>query len=132
MFNKKQLQDQSLALIRIFTGIILIKVGVEIFSEDKMSGYIQWLTDIKFPLPHLMAYVGKVAELVGGLSFIIGFKVRWTSIPVIITMGVVTFIMGEGSITDNAFFLILLASVFLSQGAGVWSIENNNKKKSYG
>ncbi|MBK6478564.1 MAG: DoxX family membrane protein [Saprospiraceae bacterium] len=51
-------------------GVILFKL---MFSKDTMSGYIQWLGDIHFPFASKMAYVGKIAEMVGGLSLILGF-----------------------------------------------------------
>ncbi len=124
MFQKVRFSSLGLALIRVLTGIILIKVGIEIFSKESMSGYVQWLTDLRFPLPKIMAYVGKLAELIGGVSFILGYGVRWSSVPVIVTMAVITFIMGEGSITDNAFLILMLAAVYLCLGSGGWSIDH--------
>ncbi len=124
MFQKVRFSSLGLALIRVLTGIILIKVGIEIFSKESMSGYVQWLTDLRFPLPKIMAYVGKLAELIGGVSFILGYGVRWSSVPVIVTMAVITFIMGEGSITDNAFLILMLAAVYLCLGSGSWSIDH--------
>ncbi|HNR06279.1 MAG TPA: DoxX family membrane protein [Saprospiraceae bacterium] len=113
----------GLVLVRVITGFLLIRVGWEITSVDKMSGYFQWLTDIRFPLPVPMAYAGKIAELAGGVSFITGFLVRWTSIPVMITMAVITFIMGEGNLMSDSFLLLLLAWVFFCTGAGKWSLD---------
>ncbi len=113
----------GLALVRVITGILLLRVGWEMFSTDKMSGYFQWLTDIGFPLPLAMAYAGKLAELAGGLSFATGFLVRWSSIPVMITMAVVTFIMGEGNLMSDSFLLLMLSWVFFCQGAGKWSLD---------
>lgn len=113
----------GLALVRVITGFLLLRVGLEMFSTDKMSGYFQWLTDIGFPMPVAMAYAGKLAELAGGLSFISGFLVRWTSIPVMITMVVITFIMGEGNLMSDSFLLLMLAWVFFCQGAGKWSLD---------
>ncbi|MBP7800129.1 MAG: DoxX family protein [Saprospiraceae bacterium] len=93
----------GMTLVRVLTGVILFKFSLEMFSKDTMSGYIQWLGDIHFPFASKMAYVGKIAEMVGGLSLILGLFVRWTGIPVMITMVVITFVMGEGSITDTSF-----------------------------
>lgn len=114
----------GLVLARVITGILLLRVGWEIQSTDKMSGYVQWLTDIHFPMPATMAYAGKLAELAGGLSFVIGFFVRWTSIPVMITMAVITFILGDGNFMSDSFLLLLLAWVFFCKGAGIWSLDN--------
>ncbi|MBK9931381.1 MAG: DoxX family protein [Saprospiraceae bacterium] len=58
----------GMTLVRVLTGVILFKFSLEMFSKDTMSGYIQWLGDIHFPFASKMAYVGKIAEMVGGLS----------------------------------------------------------------
>lgn len=113
-------------LIRIMTGLIFLQYGLEIFSPDKMSGYQQWLTDVHFPIPLLMARLGKATELAGGGLLVIGLFTRIISIPLIITMGVVTFIMGKGNIFADEqlpFLLMLLCFVFLSAGAGIWSLD---------
>ncbi len=119
----------GLVLIRVITGILLLRVGWEIQSTDKMSGYVQWLTDLRFPMPVVMAYTGKLAELAGGLSFLCGFLVRWTSIPVMITMVVITFIMGDRNLMSDSFLLLLLAWVFCCKGAGSWRVDNKLSHK---
>jgi len=114
---------------RLMTGIILIRVGWEMFSTEAMTGYIQWLTDIKFPFPKPMAYLGKLAELAGGLALVVGLFTRILCVPVIIAMFVITFIMGDGNISGNSFLLLLLALVFIGTGAGPWSLDEKIMEK---
>lgn len=121
--NQNLIYRTCFTFARLMTGIILIKVGWEIFSAETMSGYMQWLTDIKFPMPKPMAYLGKLAELAGGVALILGLFTRILCVPVIITMFVITFIMGDGSISGNSFLLLLLALIFISLGAGPWSLD---------
>ena len=116
----------GILLVRVMTGLIILHYGLELFNPDKMTGYQQWLTDIHFPVPFLMAWLGKATELAGGGLLMIGLFTRFVSIPLIITMGVVTFIMGKGNIFADEqlpFLLLLLCFVFLSTGAGIWSLD---------
>lgn len=134
--NTSQWFTLGFTLARVISGIIFIWFGLEIFSDEQMSGYTQWLTDIKFPLPAFMAYLGKVAEFLGGLSLVFGLFTRWFCIPAMFTMFVITFIMGESDIRSSSFMLLLLGLVFLSAGAGPWSLDhyklNKGKNKNSG
>ena len=64
MINKMKYGDQVLAIIRITLGLLLLYVGREMFNAESMKGYTDWLTDLKFPLPKIMAYAGKLARCV--------------------------------------------------------------------
>jgi putative oxidoreductase len=114
------------AAVRIITGILMVYHGLEIFDADKIKGYSQWLTDLKFPAPLLMAYLGKGAEFVGGLLLVAGLFTRLAALTLAITMLVVCFVMGQGRIfTDDQhpFLFVLLAAVFFFTGAGKWSLD---------
>lgn len=124
MEKKLKYADFVLAFIRITLGLLLIYVGKEMFSQDSMKGYINWLTDIKFPMPAFMAYIGKVAELIGGISLVLGIGIRWTSIPAMIAMLVINFIMGDGHLWGNTFLAFLLLIVFFILGDGTWSLSS--------
>ena len=121
--------DLGLTIVRIFAGIIIIPFGMEMFDAEAMSGYTKWLTDIGLPLPGFMAYVGKVAELVGGIFLILGLLTRLASVFLMITMAVITFVMSSGSITDMTFLLLLLFAVYLFSGGGKYSVDALIAKK---
>jgi putative oxidoreductase len=117
---------EGLTIVRIITGIFLIVHGTQMFRSGDMQGYEQWLTDLHFPIPLVMAYVGKAAELFGGLCFILGLFVRLASITLIVTFSTITFFMGGGKIFTDAqhpFMFVLLAAVYLFAGSGKWSLD---------
>lgn len=124
--TSKIIHENWLIVIRVIAGVITTRYGLEIFNPDQMKGNIAWLTDLHFPLPALMAYLGKLSELVGGISLITGFLVRFTCIPLILTMGVITFIMGDGKIfgdDQHPFLFLIIYTIFLSVGSGKWSVD---------
>jgi putative oxidoreductase len=112
-------------ILRIIAGLTILKYGLEIFSTDKMNGYISWLTDLKFPSPETMAYIGKVCELTGGLLMVFGLFTRLAAIPLIITMAVIGFIMGEPEFlaADGSILLMLIFLHFFFTGPGKLSLD---------
>ncbi|MBL7744826.1 MAG: DoxX family protein [Chitinophagaceae bacterium] len=124
-FTSYAIWANGVIILRVIAGLIIVKYGLEIFSMDTMKGYADWLTDLKFPAPELMAYAGKGCELAGGLLLTIGLLTRLAAIAVIITMFVIWFIMGEPEFlaADGAFLLMLIALYFLLTGPGKWSLD---------
>jgi putative oxidoreductase len=121
------IHEKWLSTVRVISGIIIFQHSLGIFNPEHMEGNIAWLRDIDFPFPVFMAYLGKLSELIGGISLILGFLVRFTCIPLVITMFVITFIMGGGEVLGNeqhTFLLLLIFTVFLSVGSGKWSLDH--------
>ena len=120
------LWETGAVILRVVAGLIIFKYGLEIFSADKMKGYIDWLTDLNFPAPEAMAYTGKVCELVGGLLMTLGLLTRVAAIPLIITMSVIGFIMGEPEFlaADGSILLLLIFFHFLLTGPGKLSLDH--------
>ncbi|MEM1220583.1 MAG: DoxX family protein [Bacteroidota bacterium] len=110
-------------LIRMLAGGIILSYGLEILDHEQMAGYTQWLGDVGMPLPGFMAYVGKVAELVGGAFLVLGLFTRFSAIPLIATMFVVNFIMLDGNIRTEPFYLLLLFLSFAFLGSGKLSVD---------
>lgn len=115
----------GVVVIRIITGMIIFNFGLELFSNEKMAGYTEWLTDLKFPSPLLLAKTGKVIELAGGALLAIGLFTRLATMALVITMFFIAFIMGEGQILsgDSAFLLLLIFLHFFLTGPGKWSLD---------
>ena len=113
----------GLDVIRILIGGIIISFGMEILNTEQMEGYIQWLTEVGMPLPRPMAYIGKLSELIGGAFLLIGLFTRLSTIPLMATMCVVNFIMLDGNIKTEPFYLFLLFLCFFFIGSGKLSVD---------
>ncbi|MEL7120648.1 MAG: DoxX family protein [Bacteroidota bacterium] len=121
----------GLDIIRVISGGIIFSFGLEIFDSGQMAGYIEWLTKVGMPLPEIMAYVGKIAELICGFCLTIGLFTKLSAIPLMITMFVVNFIMLDGNIRQGSFYLLLIFAFFFFVGSGKISIDFLiDKKKS--
>lgn len=128
----------GLALVRMVTGALMLYHGLELFDAEKIRNYGQWLSDLTFPSPVLMAYLGKGAELAGGILLLLGLFTRSAALLIAVTMLVVCFFMGKGRIfTDDQhpFLFVLLAALFFFTGPGKWSLDHfffTPKKQSQG
>ncbi len=119
----------GLDIIRIISGGVIFSFGLEIMMPEKMLGYTEWLIDIGMPFPKIMVYVGKLSEIICGLFLAVGFLTRLACIPLIITMFVVTFIMLDGKIRVETFYLLLIFACFFFTGSGKLSVDYLLKKK---
>lgn len=88
---------------------------------------IAWLTDLYFPAPVFMTFLGKGAELIGGVFLMLGLFTRFAAIILIMDMLVVIFIMGAGNTFGDEqlpFLLMVLFICFLLQGGGELSLDH--------
>ena len=120
------LWDAGAVILRVVAGLIIFKYGLEIFSADKMKGYFDWLTDLNFPAPEAMVYIGKICELVGGFLMALGLFTRLAAIPLLVTMSVIGFVMGEPEFlaADGSILLLLIFLHFLFVGPGKLSLDH--------
>ena len=126
VFTSTGLWEAGAVILRVVAGLIIFKYGLEIFSGDKMKGYTNWLTDLNFVAPKAMAYAGKMCELIGGFLMALGLLTRIATIPLIITMSVIGFIMGEPEFlaADGSILLLLIFFHFLLTGPGKFSVDH--------
>ena len=119
-------QGNGLALVRVVTGFFMIYHGWEIFSAEKMNGYLDWELFKNNSSGKLLVFAGKGAELVGGIFLFIGMFTRLAALILIVTMAVITFYVGTGKIwyeDQHPFLFVLLGLVFLFCGPGNWSVD---------
>src|SRR5437868_10267059 len=102
LFTTEPIFKNWLVIIRVTIGALIAAYGLEAFEAEKMKSNVAWLTDIHFPAPVFMAYLGKIAELAGGILLAIGLFTRLVSIPLIFDMIVVITFMGNGKIFGDA------------------------------
>ena len=82
----------ALAIVRIFTGTLMVVHGKVVFDSEMMKGMAGSLgSELGLPFPLLMAYLAKGSEFFGGLLFALGLFTRFTTIPLFITMAVAVF-----------------------------------------
>lgn len=134
LFSSHPILENWLVIVRIIVGMLIAAYGLETFEAEKMKSNVAWLTDIHFPAPVFMAYLGKITELAGGILLAIGLFTRLVSIPLIIDMAVVIIFMGNGKIFGDAqlpFLFLLFFLNFIICGGGKWSLDNLlfNRKK---
>lgn len=126
-------QKSGLALIRILVGIFMVYHGLEFLDAAKMKEYSTWAPTKSFSHPLLLAYIGKIAELIGGLLLGFGFMTRLGVIILLLPMLYIAFLIGNGKIwydDQYPFLFALLALVFFFNGPGAWSIDKlRNERK---
>lgn len=72
-------------LLRLFLAPIMIYAGLSKLGD--VSNTALWFEhSLNLPFPTLMVYLSGGAEFFGGIALLIGFAVRWVSIPLMITM----------------------------------------------
>jgi uncharacterized membrane protein YphA (DoxX/SURF4 family) len=122
--------DQALGIVRIVVGIFMIYHGWEVFDKAKMEEYAAWDTFKNYPSATFMVYLGKAAELAGGILLTIGFLTRIASIVLAGTMAYITFFVGNGIVWYNdqhPFMFVLLAIIFFFVGPGKWAIDKKRR-----
>jgi putative oxidoreductase len=126
-------QNYGIALVRIITGILLVYHGWETFDAEKMKMYTGWFVERHYAAPAAWAYMGKIAELLAGIGFILGLFTRLASIAAIAAFAGIIFILGDkGKVLQgdqHPFLFILLAFVFIFTGPGAFAIDNQVFKK---
>lgn len=122
----KEANSAGFAIVRIITGLLLAYHGLEIFETAKMQEYASWDSIKTMPFPAFWAYLGKAAELLGGVLLTIGFLTRPAALVIALTMLFICFKIGNGKFwyeDQHPFLFFLIAMIYFFTGAGKWSIE---------
>ena len=119
-------QNTGLALVRLAVGFFMIYHGWEIFSSTKMNAYLDW--DLfKTSSGKTLVYAGKAAELIAGIFLFVGLFTRIAALILIVTMGYISFFVGNGRVwyeDQHPFLFVLLGLVFFFVGPGSFSLDN--------
>jgi len=80
-------------LLRLYLAPIMMQAGYNKLShfEDTAAWFGNPDWGLGLPMPEVMAALAAGTELFGGILLIIGFAVRWISIPLMVTMIVAAF-----------------------------------------
>ena len=58
----------------------------EFFTGHAFADFAAWLGSLGLPYPELLAYLAALTEIFGAIFLLVGFAVRWISIPLMVTM----------------------------------------------
>ena len=119
--NRSYFQD-PMSLLRVWLGIAFIIHGLPgIFSAGYMDGFTAYMETLDMPMPALMAYLSKGAELICGILLLLGLFTRYAALIILIDMLVATFMAMRGDIFADyqaqiSFtYLVIALALFLSK-----------------
>jgi putative oxidoreductase len=129
-----------LVLVRIWLGYRLAGASYSsvidiIFHPKERAFFEKWFGDeLHFPMPLVMAFLAKGAELLGGSLVFQGLFTRPASWLIAFTMTVATLTanLGDNFIIDGGFTIsyFLFALILIYEGAGKYSLDFLVSKKS--
>ena len=121
-------KDVGVLLLRLFVGVRLIYGVIDnVISWEHMIRFRDFLEQFNFPLPLVSAVVSVYAQLLAGLMFIVGWKIRWAAILMIINFLVALVMVHWGEKLESmtpALAILFISILFLFQGAGKYSLDN--------
>jgi putative oxidoreductase len=123
---------QSIALLRIITGLLMTYHGWEVFDRPTMESYFGWDVFKAMPAPEFMLYMGKGSELVAGLLLTVGLFTRIACLMIIGVMSFICFVVGGGKFwyqDQHPFLFVMLGLVFFFTGPMAWSLDQMLFKK---
>jgi putative oxidoreductase len=123
-----------LLLIRIWLGYRMFSASYSsvvdiIFHPGERAFFEKWFgKELHFPMPVLMAFLAKGAELIGGVLIFLGLLTRAGASLIAFTMLVATLManLGENFNIDGGFTIsyLLFAIILIIEGGGQYSIDN--------
>jgi putative oxidoreductase len=138
-YNPKTAWNILLLLIRIWLGYRMFTAGYSsvidiIFHPKERVFFEDWFgKELHFPMPVVMAFIAKGAEVSGGVFVFIGLFTRVAASVIAFTMLVATLVanLGENFVIDGGFTIsyFLFALLLLVAGGGKYSLDSLLRKK---
>lgn len=129
LFNQNK--DIGVLLLRLFIGIRLIYGVIDnVISWEKMKEFEGFLAQFSFPFPIASAVVSVYAQLIAGLMILVGWKIRWAAILMIINFLVAIFMVHRTQTFEQmtpALAMLFSSLLFLFYGAGKYGVDKNNR-----
>jgi uncharacterized membrane protein YphA (DoxX/SURF4 family) len=141
IYNEKTAWNILLLLIRIWLGYRMFGASYSsvidiIFHPKERVFFEKWFGDeLHFPIPVVMAFIAKGAELTGGFFVFFGLFTRAAASLIAFTMLVATLVanLGENFIIDGGFTIsyVLFAGTLIIAGGGKYSLDHFRSKKGH-
>jgi putative oxidoreductase len=138
---KKLITTYNLILDNLPLLLIRLILAYGFFEPAKMKLFgidsiISWFTEMGLPFPTVNAYMATGTECIGIICLILGFGMRYITIPLIITMLVAIktvhwengFAAGENGFEIPFYYIIFLITLLI-YGAGKLSVDYIISKK---
>jgi putative oxidoreductase len=123
----KRNKDVGLLLLRLFIGSrLLYGVLDNILHWENMLEFEAFLKSFQFPFPFISAVVSVYAQAIAGIMILIGFKIRWAALLMIVNFSIAYIMVhwGEPYDASTAPLAMLFSNgLFLFTGAGKYSID---------
>ncbi len=121
-------KDIGVLLLRLFVGVRLIYGVIDnVTSWEHMIKFRDFLQQFNFPIPLVAAIVSVYAQLLAGVMFILGWKVRFAAILMIINFLIAILMVHWGEKLEPmtpALAILFISILFFFQGAGKYSLDN--------
>jgi putative oxidoreductase len=119
--------DAALLLLRLFTGLILM-YGTQdnVFHEDHMLEFRDFLAKNRFPLPLLSAYLSAYAQFIGGMLIALGLLTRPAALLMVANFVVALYMVHWGlpfSANISPLAMLFNALCLAVSGAGTYSVD---------
>ena len=139
-YDKTAAWNALLLVIRIWLGYRMIMASYSsvwdiLFNAKERAFFIKWFgTDLHYPMPLLMAFLAKGAELSGGIFLCFGLftKVAASLVAFTMFMATITANLGADFNIDGGFTIsyCLFACIFIMWGGGKYSLDRLFRLKS--
>lgn len=128
----KRNPDLGVLFLRLFIGTRLIYGVVDnIFSWEKMIEFATFLEKFGFPFPVSSAVVSVYAQFFAGVMIILGFKIRWASLLMIVNFIVALIMVHRNDTIEGmtpALAILFACILFLFTGAGKFALDLKQKQ----
>jgi len=140
-YNATNLWNIVLLIVRIWLGFRMFTASYSsvidiIFHPKERAFFEKWFgEELHYPMPLLMAFLAKGAELAGGVFVFLGLYTRIFAALIAFTMAVATLTanLGENFNIDGGFTIsyFLFALILIIQGAGKYSFDYLQFKENH-
>jgi putative oxidoreductase len=123
VFNK----GFGIFLLRLFIGLRLIYGTIDnVLSWERMLEFKSFLASQNFPLPLASAVISVYAQLICGIIFLLGWKIRWAGVIMMVNFLVAIFIEIPNGIEamTPALAIFFSSLLYVLEGPGAIALTN--------